>query len=148
VEACTVEVHPTTLPNSQDAYSWEPAPKTIRDIIKMPEGFVKTEWLRSVKKELKTLMDSGTFVNDEMEEGETSTPIMELFKVKILIDRSLDKLKTCLVVRGDLQSKSLQEDKWSPTASFRSLKMFLAHAARLKARIKCEYTPSIYFVCT
>jgi hypothetical protein len=28
------------------------------------------------------------------------------------------------------------EDKWSPTASFRSLKMFLAHASRLRARVK------------
>jgi hypothetical protein len=71
-----------------------------------------------------------------MEEGETSTPIMELFQVKILSGGSLDKLKTCLVIRGDLQSKFLQEDKWSPPASFHLLKMFLAHAARLKARVK------------
>ena len=71
-----------------------------------------------------------------MEEGETSTPIMELFQVKILSGGSLDKLKTCLVIRGDLQSKFLQEDKWSPPASFHLLKMFLAHAAQLKARIK------------
>jgi hypothetical protein len=34
-------------------------------------------------------------------------------------------------VRADLL-----EDKWSPTASFRALKMFLAHAARLKVRVK------------
>jgi hypothetical protein len=127
-EACSAEAHAATLPNAQDAYSWEPAPKTIRDIIKMPEGMVKTEWLTSVKKELKTLVDSGTFVIENMEKGKSSTPIMEIFKVKILRDGSLDKLKTRLVVRGDLHSKSLQEDKWSP--------MFLAHEACLKSRVK------------
>jgi hypothetical protein len=37
-----------------------------------------------------------------------------------------------MVVRGDLQDKNILEDKWSPTASFQALKMFLAHAARLK----------------
>jgi hypothetical protein len=38
-------------------------------------------------------------------------------------------------VQGDLQN-GVTEDKWSPTASFRSLKMFLPHASRLKARVK------------
>jgi hypothetical protein len=61
---------------------------------------------------------------------------METFRVKILSDGSLDKLKTRIVVRGDLQSKNLTEDKWLPTASFRVLKMFLAHASRTKTRVK------------
>jgi hypothetical protein len=34
------------------------------------------------------------------------------------------------------ESKNITEDKWSPMASFHSLKMFLAHAARLKAHVK------------
>jgi hypothetical protein len=124
------------MPNSQDAHSWEPAPKTIRNIINLPKGYVKSAWLKSVKQELKTLIDSGTFVSDTMKESEVSTPIMEIFKVKIKSDGSLDKLKTRLVVRGDLQTAALSEDKWSPTASFHSLKMLLAHAAQLKARVK------------
>jgi len=61
---------------------------------------------------------------------------MEAFKVKILSDGSLDKLKTRILVRGDLQSKTLTEDKWPPTTSFRALKMFLAHASCTKARVK------------
>jgi len=71
-----------------------------------------------------------------MHAEETSTPVMEIFKVKVKSDGSLDKLKTRLVVRGDLRDKHITEDKWSPTASFRSLKMFLAHASRLKTRVK------------
>jgi hypothetical protein len=133
--ACAVEATPS-VPNSNDALSWEPAPKTIRDIVKMPDGTIKEEWLKSVRKELKTLVESGTFQEDIPYEGETSTPVMETFKVKVKSDGSLDKLKTRLVVRGDLQNKNISEDKWSPTASFRSLKMFLAHASRLKTRVK------------
>jgi hypothetical protein len=102
----------------------------------MPEGPVRTMWLKSVKAELKTLFDAYTFILDSIREDETSTPVMEIFKVKINSDGTLDKLKTQIVVRGDLQGKSTMEDKWSPTASFRSLKMFLAHASRLKVRVK------------
>jgi hypothetical protein len=40
------------------------------------------------------------------------------------------------MARGDLQKDTLLEDKWSPTASFRSLKMSLAHAVHLKCRVK------------
>ena len=39
VEACAVEAHTDLQPTSTDANSWEPAPKTIRDILK-----VKAEW--------------------------------------------------------------------------------------------------------
>jgi hypothetical protein len=60
----------------------------------------------------------------------------EIFKVKIKSDGTLEKLKTRLVVRGDLQSKTISEDTWSPTASFRVLKFFLAHACKCKVRVK------------
>jgi len=133
--ACAVEAMPS-MPTKTDALSWEPAPSTIRDILKMPHGPIRDEWLKAVKKELKTLVDSKTFVPDKMGPGETSTPVMEIFKVKVKSDGSLDKLKARLVVRGDLHDKNITEDKWSPTASFRSLKMFLGHASQLKARIK------------
>jgi hypothetical protein len=119
----------TALPSNNDALSWEPAPRSIRDILKMPQGPVRQAWLKSVWKELKALVDSGTFAKpkpkrphnantpdpDTLQPGETSTPVLEIFKVKINYDRSLDKLKSRIVVRGDLQSKNITEDKWSPT---------------------------------
>jgi len=91
------------VPTTTDALSWEPAPNSIQDILKMPDGTVRQEWLKSVKKELKSLVDAKTFVTDNPQDGEISTPIMEIFKVKVKSDDSLDKLKTRLVVRGDLQ---------------------------------------------
>jgi hypothetical protein len=56
-------------------------------------------------------------------------PTMETKKVKIKSDGSLDKLKCRIVMKGDLQDSAIA-DPWSPTAPFRSLKMFLADAAR------------------
>jgi len=135
-EACAIEAHPDIQPMTQDANSWEPAPKTVRDILKMQDGIVRQEWLKALKKELKTLIDSGMLVHWNMKDGEISTPVMETFKMKVKSDGLLDKLKARLVVRGDLQDKNITEDKWLPTASFRSLKMFLGHASRIKARVK------------
>jgi len=59
----------------------------------MQEGIVRQEWLKAIKKEIKTLVNSGTFARDTMHEGETSTPVMETFKVKVKSDGSMDKLK-------------------------------------------------------
>jgi hypothetical protein len=60
---------------------------------------------------------------------------MDLNVVKLKSDGTLDKLKNRLVVRGDLQ-KNVEEDTWSPTTSFRALKLFLAHAARLRVWVR------------
>jgi len=48
----------------------------------MHEGIVHQEWLKAIKKEIKMLVDSGMFARDTMNEGETSTPVMETFKVE------------------------------------------------------------------
>ena len=39
------------------------------------------------------------------------------------------------MVRGDLQNKEMVGDTWSPTASMRTLKYFLADEAKHKARV-------------
>jgi hypothetical protein len=130
LEACAVEAHQHFIPTSEGAHSWERAPRTIRDILNMPDGIVRRAWLALVKKILKMLFDAGTFVLDTLLEGEIHIPVMELFKVKINSDGSLDKQKTHMVVQGDLLSKHIAEDRWSPAASFCTLKIFLAHAAK------------------
>jgi hypothetical protein len=136
VEACAAKVHSTLLQSTTDALSWEPAPKTLRDILWLPHRTVQNEWLNSVKRELETLVDSNTFSIEDKKDNEVSTPVMEMFKVKIKSDGSLDKLKTRLGVCRDLQDKSITKDKWLPTASFCCLKMFLAHASRLKVHVR------------
>ena len=64
---------------------------------------------------------------------------MDVYKAKIQSDGSLDKLKLRTVVRGDLHNKELVGDTWSPTASMRNLKYFLADAAKYKARFHQLY---------
>ena len=43
------------------------------------------------------------------------------------------------MVIGDLQNKEMVGDTWSPTASIRTLKYFLADAAKHKARVHQLY---------
>ena len=64
---------------------------------------------------------------------------MDVYKVKIQSDGSLNKLKLRIVVRGDLQNKELVGDNWSSTASMRSLKYFLADANKHKAGVHQLY---------
>ena len=60
---------------------------------------------------------------------------MDVYKAKIQSDGSLDKLKSRIVVRGDLHNKEMVGDTWSPTSPMRTLKYFLADAAKHKARV-------------
>ena len=62
------------------------------------------------------------------------TPFIDVYKAKMQYDGILDKLKLRIVVRGYLQNKELVGDTWSPTASMRNLKYFLADAVKHKAR--------------
>ena len=68
-------------------------------------------------------------------DGEPVTPCMDGYKSKIHSDGSQDKLKLRILVRGDLQNKEMVGDTWSPIASMRTLKYFLAEAAKHKARV-------------
>ena len=64
---------------------------------------------------------------------------MDVYKANIQSDGSLDKLKLRILVRGDLQNKEMVGDTWSPTASMRTLKYFLADAAKHKVRVHQLY---------
>ena len=63
------------------------------------------------------------------------TPCIYVYKAKIQSDGSRDKLKFRIVVRGEQHNKELVGDTWSPTASMRTLKYFLADATKHKARV-------------
>ena len=64
---------------------------------------------------------------------------MDVYKAKIQSGGSLDKLKLRILVRGHFQNKEMVGDTWSPTASMRTLKYFLAYAAKHKARVHQLY---------
>ena len=63
------------------------------------------------------------------------TPFRDVCKAKIQSGNSHDKLKFRISVIGDIHNKELVGDNWSPTASMRTLKHFLADAAKNKTRV-------------
>ena len=66
-----------------------------------------------------------------------------MYRAKIQSDGSLDKLKLRFVVGEDLQNKEKVGDTWSPTASMRNLKDFLADAAKHNAIVH-----QLYFIAS
>ena len=96
---------------------------------------IKKPWLKSTLKEINNLINNQNFIIEDQNEGEPVTPCMDVYKEKIQSDGSLDKLKLRIVVIGDFHNKEMVGDTWSPTASMRTLKYFLADAAKHKARV-------------
>ena len=86
--------------------------------------------MKPTLKEINNLINNQTLTVEDQKDGEPVTPCMDVYKAKIQSDGSLDKLKLRIVVRGDLQNKYMIGDTWSPTASMRTLKYFLADAAK------------------
>ena len=109
-----------------------PEPRNFAEVTRLAENIRKT-WLKATLKEIKNLINNQTFMIEDPKDGEPVTPCMDVYKAKIQSDRSLDKLKLRIVVRGDLQNKEMTGDTWSPTASMRTLKYFLADAAKHRA---------------
>ena len=96
---------------------------------------IKKPWLKATLKKIKNIINNKNFLIEDQNEGEPITPCMYVYKTKIHSDGSLDKLKLRIVVRVDLYNKELVGDTWSPTASMRTLKYFLADSAKHKARV-------------
>ena len=63
------------------------------------------------------------------------TPCMDVYKAKIQSDGGLDKLKLRIAISGYLQNKELVGDTWSPIASMRTLKLFLADTSKHNTRV-------------
>ena len=109
-----------------------PEPRNFAEVTKLAENIRKL-WLKATLKEIKNLINNQTFMIEDPKEGEPVTPCMDVYKAKIQSYGSLDKLKLRIVVRGDFQNKEMVGDTWSPTASMRTLKYFLADAEKNNA---------------
>ena len=115
-----------------------PEPRNFDEVKKLSENINKP-WLKATLKEIKKLIKNQTFLIEDQNEGEPVTPCMDVYKAKNQSDRSLEKLKLRIVVRGDLQNKEIVGDTWSPTASIRTLKYFLADSDKHNARVHQLY---------
>ena len=110
-----------------------PEPRNFAEVNKLAEN-IRKPWLKANLKEIKNLINNQTFLIEDPKDSEPVTPCMNVYKANIQSDGRLDKIKLIIVVRGDLQNKERVGDTWSPTASMRTLKYFLADAAKQKAR--------------
>ena len=96
---------------------------------------INKPWLKATLKEINNLINNQNFQIKYPEKDELVTPCMDVYKSKIQYNGSLDKLKLRIVVIGDMQNKELVENTWSPTASMRNFKYFLADVTKHKARV-------------
>ena len=112
-----------------------PEPRNFSEVCRLPAE-VRKPCPRATHKEIKNLIDNRTFALEDPNPEETATTCMDVYKANIQSDGTIDKLKLRIVVIGDFQNKDVMGDTWSPTASLRTVKYFLADAARHKARIK------------
>ena len=109
-----------------------PEPRKFSEVKKISYN-IKKPWLKATLKEINILINNQTFLIGDQDEDELVTPCMDVYKAKIQSDGSIDKLKLRIVVRWDFQNKEMVGDTWSPTASMRTLKCFLAEASKHKA---------------
>ena len=120
-----------------DPTSFIPEPRGIRAImrLKKTDPLAYKLWTRAIKKEVKVLINHGTFKIEDPKNNEPVIPTLEVMKVKFSSDGTWDKAKARIVCRGDLQRQYSTEDTWNALAAKRTLRMFLADAASFGARI-------------
>ena len=109
-----------------------PEPRRLADILCLPFAQCH-EWLKALVVELHSVIKQGTFGEDQVKPGDKIVPAMDVYRTKLDKNGLVDKLKGCLVFRGDLQGPSADlglQDTWNPHADFLLLCIFLAMCAR------------------
>ena len=97
--------------------------------------FIKEKWGEAIRSEVTGLFDNDTFLlNRKTLPAYEIIPAKLACKTKLNINGGLDKLKARICLRGDIQIKD-DFISWSPTASTRLLKCFIADAAKNTSKI-------------
>ena len=118
-----------------NAADFLPAPEHWKAILKLPIN-TQPPWIRSMLRELKLLIKEKICFKKELPgPDDPIIPVTAKFRTKIKSDETIDKLKACICLRGDKQAEMTDFDTWSPIASFKELKLFLAYAAWKKCCI-------------
>ena len=78
--------------------------------------------LKETLKEFNNLINNQTFLVYGPEKCEPVTPCIDVYKSIVQPDRSHNKLKLIIVVRGDLQNNDLIGDTTLPTDYMRTFK--------------------------
>jgi hypothetical protein len=120
---------------TMDPLMFLPAPDNWRQILRLPSA-IKNYWAKALLIEIKELIKKGAFAHDKPTKDDPIIPVTSKYRVKSTPDGSIEKLKARIALRGDLMRDNIIiPDTWCPIAGFRSLKIFLAMAARMKQRV-------------
>ena len=69
-----------------------PEPRNFAEVPKFSDD-IKKPWLNATMKEIKNLINNQNFLVEDIEKDKPVTPCMDVYKVQIQSDGSLDKLK-------------------------------------------------------
>ena len=120
--------------NEDNIDQYLPEPRNIKEFRKLSKP-IQQRWLAAIKKEVLNLVNNDTFKAGTIQEGERPIPTMVVFKAKVTSKGTLDKLKVRIVARGDMMAKE-EEDTWSGCVAARTVKVFLANAAKYRRPVK------------
>ncbi|KAK8557125.1 hypothetical protein V6N13_035229 [Hibiscus sabdariffa] len=105
----------------------EDEPQTYNDVIRSPES---TLWKDAIKSEIESIMQNHTWELVDLPPGIKPLSSKWIFKQKMKADRSIDKYKARLVIKGYRQKEGLDYfDTYSPVSRKTSIRMILAIAA-------------------
>ena len=113
---------------------FEPAPMHWKSILNMPPHLRKF-WISSFKEEWGTLKRMNTFKHATKPEHAPLVPVTVKCRVKLQSNGMIDKLKTRICLRGDMQDEKTDFDTWCAIGNFRGLRKFAASASSKRVRI-------------
>ena len=123
-----------SLDNNINLSDFMPEPSSLNQVLRL-SPHTKERWGTAIRSELTGLFDNDTFsLTDRPLPADEIIPTKLTLKTKLNSYGGLDKLKARICLRGDMQIKD-GYNSWSPTASIRLLKCFIADACVNKCTI-------------
>ena len=123
-----------TIDNNINLSDFMPETSSLNQVLRL-SPHTKEKWGAAIRSELTGLFDNATFsLTDRPLPADEIIPTKLTLKTKLNSYGGLEKLKARICLRGDMQIKD-GYNSWSPTASIRLLKCFIADATLNKCVI-------------
>jgi hypothetical protein len=88
-----------------------PEPRSFKAVLKL-DNDIYSAWLHAIKMEIKNLIDHKTFIlGVKTRKDELIIPAKLALKAKQTACGKLDKLKACIVARGDMEKRRIRKTK-------------------------------------
>jgi len=122
--------------------SLEAVPVSFRTAIESPN---RKDWFNAMQTEVASLKANGTWKRMQAPLGRKTIKSRWHFRIKRDKDGNIEKYKARLVAKGFTQIKGIDyKETFAPTAKLKSVRTFLAIAAKNGWRVKQDDVPSAY----